>query len=109
MPYYRKNANVSLDGLIDRLAQELKGEPSLLTEDGPMVSQNAPTIIEEDGLLKRLNVTVVWDAWQELSGEQRGHVIMQAYEKAKGPLIKSRIGLAMGLTRAQSQRILNAA
>lgn len=107
MPYYKKTYHQNLDGFIDRLAQELGTEQALLTAGAPELSEEAPTIIEETGLLNRLNVTVIWDAWHDLSGEQRGHVIMEAYGRAKGPHEKARIGLAMGLTRDQQTRIMS--
>lgn len=107
MPYYKRSNNINLDSLIETLAKELQTEPSLLTKEGPVITADAPTIIEEPGLLGRLNVTVVWDAWKDLSGEQRGHVIMEAYKKAKGHLMFAQIGLAMGLTREQRDRILS--
>jgi hypothetical protein len=105
MPYFKRTDPQNLGGYIDRLAQELKTEQALLTEEALEFSADAPTIIEETGLLNRLNVTVIWDAWRDLSGEQRGHVIMEAYGHAKGAIEKGRIGLAMGLTRDQQERI----
>lgn len=106
MPYYKRTNRINLDGLIERLAQELRTEASQLTADGPEINGDAPTIIEETGMLNKLHVTVIWDAWRDLAGEQRGHVIMEAYERAKGPAAKFQIGLAMGLTRDQQERIL---
>lgn len=104
MPYYKKSSVTNLEGLIARLAIELSTEQELLTSE-PQISADAPTIVEETGLLGRVNVIVIWNAWRDLSGEQRGAVIMRAYEKVKGPGFATQIGLAMGLTPEQRQRI----
>ncbi|RYG34496.1 hypothetical protein EON81_15385 [bacterium] len=105
MPYYRQTSDDDLNDTIERLAQELETEPEPLTAEGPEILADAPTIIEEKGFLGKTNVTVIWDAWKYVSGERRSHVILQAYEKAKGTPAKLQIGTALGITRDQRTRL----
>lgn len=81
------------------IAQELR----LQRPDGPA---NAPAIIEEQvPRSDRLYVTVVWDEWNDISPEDRGRIILDAYERVRGTDIAQRISVALGLTHTESQRL----
>jgi len=82
-PHYRK--------LVAALAGELE-------RDQPDSLQPAPRIYEEEQRGKFLNVTVVWDDWKEVEREERGRIIMDAYEQQR-PNDVMRIMVALGLTQ----------
>lgn len=106
MPYYTKEPKADLDKYVNSLVKELNGAPAPYNA-ASLTPQTAPTIIEEPGQFDRIGVTVLWDEWTELSGEERGRVIMKAYEIAKGADFIRKIGLALGLTHSQKNLILD--
>jgi hypothetical protein len=83
--------------LVGKLAKELqRNEPT-----GPAT---APQIIEEEQRGNFLHVTVIWDAWKGVVGEDRGRIIMDAYEQQR-PADVTRITIALGLTHAEADRL----
>lgn len=85
------------------LAGELALELKKAAETGP---PDAPVIIEEGvrpGHL--LHVTVLWDKWKDLDPEDRGRVIMDAYQEARGEKEALNIVVAMGLTHEEAERL----
>ena len=79
--------------IVQAIAEELR----LNRENSP---EDAPEIIEEELAHSRsLFVTVLWDAWQHLSGEARGRAIMEAYRQVRPDEVLN-ISLALGLTHA---------
>jgi len=74
--------------LADQLAEELKSGRS----------SGQPIIYEQQFPTGKLRVTVVWDAWERLSLEERTDVILRAYDQAEGKGFRDRIALASGLT-----------
>lgn len=88
-PHYRK--------LVAALAKELHSNEST----GPAT---APQIIEEEERHNFLHVSVIWDAWNDVAPEDRGRIIMDAYEKERSADV-SRITIALGLTHAEAERL----
>ena len=85
--------------LVQSLARELQ-------RNQPKGPPNAPRIIEESfryGDFKQ--VTVIWDAWKDIAPEDRGRIIVQAYEKVEGREGVMKITLALGLTHQEAQRL----
>ena len=74
--------------LAERLADELRNS----RESGQ------PMIEEETFAAGKRGVTVIWDAWDRLSLEERTSVILKAYELAEGHEYRETIALARGLT-----------
>jgi hypothetical protein len=74
--------------LAGELARELKsGQPS-----------GQPRIYEHRFPTDTIRVTVIWDKWEPVPLEERGAVILRAYEQAEGAAYRSKILLATGLT-----------
>lgn len=67
-------------------------------------STTGPQIIEEEQFGGYLHVTVIWDAWNGLSPEERGRAIMDAYERTQ-PADILRITIALGLTSAEAKHL----
>jgi hypothetical protein len=78
--------------LSDQLAQELRNG----RESGQ------PIIYEQQFPTGSLRITVVWDAWEDYSLDQRTDIILRAYEKAEGTAYRDRIALASGLTAPEA-------
>jgi hypothetical protein len=57
-----------------------------------------PVIYEQTFPTGKVQVTVLWDAWERLSLEERTDVVLRAYEHALGRDFQDRIALASGLT-----------
>jgi hypothetical protein len=76
------------EALAKQLADELKSD---------RVS-GQPLIDEQEFPTGKLRVTVIWDAWDRLSLEDRTSVILRAYELGEGRAYRDRIALASGLT-----------
>ncbi len=57
-------------------------------------------IILEDGNLngESVRVQVVWDRWEEVPGELRSAIILDAYATALGDAYRQKIKLALGMT-----------
>jgi hypothetical protein len=66
--------------------------------------ETAPLIVEDENRRGTLHVQVVWDEFDEIAPEQRGKIIMDAYEEAR-PDELSRITIAMGLTHKEATRL----
>jgi len=62
--------------LVATLAKELQ-------RNQPTGPPTAPQIIEEEQRGSFLHVTVIWDAWNDVEREDRGRLIMDAYEKQR--------------------------
>jgi hypothetical protein len=84
------------DELTRALVRELRHE----TRQGPEI------IIEQARRGQPIHLYVVWDAWNDLSLQERSEIIMDAFEKAKGRQQSLLVTLAMGLTRNEAQRTL---
>lgn len=83
--------------LLGKLAKELQ-------RNQPTGPASAPQIIEEEKRGNFLHVTVIWDAWKDVAGEDRGRIIMDAYDQQR-PAEVSRIAVALGLTHAEADRL----
>ena len=82
---------------MDTLVAELRaGEAGTL---------GGPRIIEEELPLNRLYVTVIWPEWVHVPAEDRGKIILDAYEISSGPHARLAIGAALGLTPDEATRI----
>ena len=85
--------------LVADLAEELR----LQRPDGPT---EAPLIIEEKTPRRDfLHVQVIWDRWAGIPGEDRGRVIMDAYQQIRGMETVLKISSVLGLTSAEAQRL----
>jgi hypothetical protein len=77
------------DRYVKKLAQEF-------TASSPNLQ---PMILEEQvPSTKSRHVRVIWDAWKDLTDEQRSDVIIDAYSQAEGPKAAAEITLAEGVT-----------
>jgi hypothetical protein len=74
--------------LAERLAAELRAD----RENGQ------PLIYEQTFHTGKVRVTVIWDAWEGVSLQERSATILRAYEMAEGADARDRIALASGLT-----------
>jgi hypothetical protein len=62
-----------------------------------------PLILEEQlPVTKSTRVHVIWNDWKPLSFEQRSEVIRDAYKRAEGERVASRIEVAAGLTAEEA-------
>jgi hypothetical protein len=78
--------------LVDRLVDELKAG----RESGQ------PTIYEQTFGTGKIRILVIWDAWKDLSLEERTNIILSAIEKAEGKKQRAKVALASGLTVPES-------
>jgi len=75
-----------------------------LQHDAPTGPPGAPQIVEEENRRHMLHVTVIWDEWGDVAPEQRGKIIMDAYEQVRQEDLP-RITVALGLTHSEAERI----
>lgn len=65
-----------------------------------------PLIIEEPvPATKSRHVHVIWDAWKDLTGDQRAEIISDAYKQAEGEQAAAEITVASGLTAEEAQAL----
>jgi hypothetical protein len=77
------------DRYVKRLVQEFSASSTRLQ----------PIILEEQvPATKSRHVHVIWDAWKDLTDEQRSAVIVDAYAEAEGPEAAAEITIAEGVT-----------
>ena len=103
MSYYRINPPEHA-ALVRTLVAEL-AHPQPTQEAEPPLDAQSPTILEEASYLGRLGVTVVWDAWADVPAEVRGRIILDAYRQSFGEDVARNVGVALGLTKAQLDRM----
>lgn len=91
--------------LVNRLAQELK-EPEQNLAAGQNLPLEDELVIEETPGYGagRYMVSVIWQAWQALSPEERGKVILDAVARARGEGERVKVGVALGLTPDEYNR-----
>jgi hypothetical protein len=83
------------EDLVERLRQEITGE----RKDGPRIY-----VEPVRGTAKR-RVTVVWEKWVDVPIEDRGRVIVEAFERAQGAETALAISLALGLTPEDAKKM----
>ena len=84
---------------VDAVAQELRQ----MRPDG---SASAPLIIEEQTRhSSRIHVTVIWDQWAAVAPEDRSRIILDAYERVRGPESILNLSAALGLTHADAKKL----
>ena len=67
---------------------------------------DVPTIYEEPQRPRDyLHVTVVWNKWKGVPTEERGAIILDAYEQSSMKDKLSRITLALGVTPGEAERL----
>jgi hypothetical protein len=67
-----------------------------------------PDILEEKDARGRIvHVTVTWDAWADLDAQTRSEIIVDAFQEVKGEAAIVDLALAMGLTSAEADRLMN--
>lgn len=103
MPFEHRSVDLAVQGYAE-LAQEIErviseGKPDAAHPDEPRV------IWEENPYLDRIHVTVIWGRWQGIDPEVRGHVIVDAVEKARGKDAARKVSLALGVTPEQAARL----
>jgi hypothetical protein len=54
-----------------------------------------------------VHVTVTWDAWADLDAQTRSEIIVDAFQEVKGEAAIVDLALAMGLTSAEADRLMN--
>lgn len=96
-----------------RLAQALCAEWQQPHQENPDGHYPEIHLVEGENQFpvgRRLKLVVIWDAWSELSLQERAAIIMDAFqEAAKEPEDLLRVTLALGLTRSTDDaRILQA-
>lgn len=84
--------------LVSDLAEELR----LQRPDGP---EDAPYVFEEATRQDFLHVRVLWDRWASIPGEDRGRVIMDAYQQVRGAEAVLKINSVLGLTHAEARKL----
>ena len=101
MPYREIHRDVPRadPSLVAEIAEELRRRQ----ETG---DPEAPLVIQEDvPRTDYVHVTVIWDRWGALPAEERGRIILEAYEQARGVDAAQAISIAVGLTRDQARRL----
>lgn len=72
---------------------------------------SAPVLIEDEQPLRfgrgssPVRLYVIWDAWGDLTQQQRSEIVMNAYEATHDVPDILRITLAMGLTPSEARRM----
>ena len=85
------------------LLAALVAELRLQRPDGP---EDAPFILEERTPRHDfLHVQVIWDRWAGVPVEDRGRVIMDAYQYVRGVETVLKISSALGLTHADAKKL----
>jgi len=105
MPYYKQaNPGQKYKALIAKLAAELSTKPAKPPKQIRLAAK--PVIIEEEQrVTRRCHVYVIWDKWSTVPDEDRGAIILDAYEHALGQIEASRISVAMGVTVSEAKEI----
>lgn len=85
--------------LVKTLAEELQKEGVSSTPDVPTIYE------EEQPYGSGLHVKVLWSLWDGVPLEERGAIILDAYEEAGMADERRRIVVAMGLTPDEAQRL----
>ena len=101
MPVHRKKAppRHSHPDLVNTIADELSRDSRAATPGVPEVYE------EEQPYGDNLHVTVIWGKWSGVPVEERGAVILDAYEKAELSDQMRRITLAVGLTEEEAKKL----
>lgn len=85
--------------LVRILADEMK-------KQGVSSTPETPTVYEEDQPYGGgIHVKVIWNTWREVPLEERGAIILDAYEQAGLTQEIPKIRLALGLTPEEERRI----
>jgi hypothetical protein len=68
---------------------------------------SAPTIVEEHGSNEAVHLYVLWDKWGDLSYQERGAIILDAYKELhdgeSSALLK--VTVALGVTTTEAARM----
>jgi len=89
------------------LAPESAQHRKLVAELAAELQRGTPTgpkIVEEEQRGGYLHVTVIWDAWKKVEPEERGRIIMDAYEQQR-PADVTHIAISLGLTPEEADRL----
>ena len=85
--------------LVEELAKEME-------EKGVSPTPAVPTVYEvEQKYTNTLHVTVVWSKWEQVPVEERGAIILDAYEKAGLKEDMRRIAIALGVTPDEAKKL----
>jgi hypothetical protein len=106
MSFYRvlgKSSSPSESELVKLLVAEMnRGETP--NEDPP----KEPIIIAEPAVGEIKRLLIVWELWKDLSLEDRGGVIMDAWVQVVGVDKAQHVGVAMGLTEEEAKKLAGA-
>ncbi|MBI4579809.1 MAG: hypothetical protein HY718_08910 [Planctomycetes bacterium] len=100
MPFEQRTVDNPHPELIEQIERVLRQR-----NRQPQSSDEPRVIWEENRYLGRVHVTVIWGRWEKVQPEARGRVILDAIERAMGQQEASRIGLALGVTPEQAERL----
>jgi hypothetical protein len=64
-----------------------------------------PQIIEETDRGETVHIYAIWDEWGTMSQQDRSEILMDAFEEANGQQRALHVVVAMGLTRAEADRM----
>ena len=85
--------------LVSELVKELQKQSD---QRGPGI----PDIVEQELTYgNKLQVTVIWDRWEDAGHEERGPIILDAYLKARGPQAMLQVTQALGVTPEEAKRL----
>jgi hypothetical protein len=85
--------------LVKAISDELQ-----ITTEPPL--PGSPIIIEETiGPGPFMHVTVIWERWEGIPAEERGHVIMDGYSDYYDQSTVGRISVALGLTPDEAKKL----
>jgi hypothetical protein len=91
---------VDYSDLVSEIEQVLRNKnPSSQNPDEPQVKW------EKKPYVDRIHVTVIWNKWESVGLEARGRVILDAIERAEGIQTVQKVGMALGVTPEQAQRM----
>lgn len=85
--------------LVNELTEEMHKTGVSQTPDTPMVYE------EPQPYGKNLHVKVIWNRWAGVPVEERGAIILDAYDKAGLQDEMRRITIALGLTPEEAEKL----
>ena len=65
-----------------------------------------PDILEQElAYGQKLQVHVIWDRWEGIGADERGPIILDAYERARGLPAMLQVTSALGFTPAEADKL----
>ncbi len=109
MPRFVRSHPEHYGHLVEALAAEF-AQPAQQLAVGEQLPLQDEIVIEETSGYGggRYMLSVIWKAWRDVPAEERGRIILDAVARARGEDHRLRVGLALGLTPEEYQRIRSA-